>query len=151
MYWPNIDKDIGEMIINCSACQKYWNLNPRKPLLSHEIPKDVWNKVATNLFVCLRKLYFIVIDYTSKYFEVAHLPNASSDTVITHMRSIFARHSISKVVFSDNGPQYNSHKFKKFSKSWTSYTRLPVPSSLRVMGFRREPFSHKEHSTKMQR
>ena len=23
-----------------------------------------------------------------------------------------------KVVFSDNGPQYSSHEFKKFSKSW---------------------------------
>ena len=135
MYWSNIDKDIGEMIINCSSCQKYWNLNPREPLLSHEIPKDVWNKVATNLFVCLRKLYLIVIDYTSKYFEVAHLPNASSDTVITHMRSIFARHSISKVVFSDNGPQYNSHKFKKFSKSWDFIHKTSSPEFPQSNGF----------------
>ena len=104
MYWPNIDKDINEMISNCNACQKYRNLNPREPLLSHEIPKDVWNKVATDLFVCLNKLYLIVIDYTSKYFEIAQLPDVSSDTVITHVRSIFARHGIPKVVFSDNGP-----------------------------------------------
>ena len=89
MYWPNIDKDIDEMTRNCNACQKYRSLNPRKPLLSHEIPRDVWNKVATELFVCLYKLYLIVIDYTSKYFELAQLRNASLDTVITHMRSIY--------------------------------------------------------------
>ena len=118
MYWPYIDKGINEMISNCNSCQKYRNLNPREPLLSHEIPKDVWNKVATDLFVCLNKLYLIVIDYTSKYFEIAQLPDTSLDTVITHMRSIFARHGIPKVVFRDNGPQYSSHEFKKFSKSW---------------------------------
>ena len=71
MYWPNIDK-----ISNSNACQKYRNLNPPEPLLSHEIPKDVWDKAATNLFVCLNKLYLIVIDYNSKYFELAQLPNA---------------------------------------------------------------------------
>ena len=130
MCWPNIDKDINEMISNCNACQKYRNLNPRESLLSHEIPKDVWNKVANDLLVCLNKLYLIVIDYTSKYFEIAQLPDASSDTVITHMRSIFARHGIPKVVFSDNGPQYSSHEFKKFSKSWdfihkTSSSKFP--------------------------
>ena len=89
MYWPNIDKDINQMISNCNTCQKYRNVNPREPLLSHEIP-NVWNKIATDLVVCLNKLYLIVIDYTSKYFEIAQLPGASSDTVITHMRSIFA-------------------------------------------------------------
>ena len=127
MYWPNINNDINGMISNCIACQKYRNLNPREPLLSHEIPKDVWNKVATDLFVCLNKLYMIVIDYTSKYFEIAQLPDTSSDTVITHMRSIFARHGIPKVVFSDNGPQYSSHEFKKFSKSWDFIHKTSSP------------------------
>ena len=56
MYWPNIDKVIDEMISNCNTCQKYRNLNPREPLLSHEISKVLWNKVATDLFVCLNKL-----------------------------------------------------------------------------------------------
>ena len=66
--------------------------------------KNVWNKVATDLFLCLNKLYLIVIDYTSKFFELAQLPNAFSDTVSTHMKSVFAHHGIPKVVFSDNGP-----------------------------------------------
>ena len=59
------------------------------------------------MFVCLNRLYLIVIDYTSKFFELAQLPNASSDEVITHMTSIFARYGIPKVFY-----------FKIFSKSW---------------------------------
>ena len=106
------------MISSCNACQKYRNLNPREPLLSHEIPKDVWNKLAPDVSVCLNKLYPIVIDYTSKCFELAQLPNVSSDTVINHMRSIFARHCVPKVVLSYNWPQCSSSEFKNFPKSW---------------------------------
>ena len=127
MYWSNIDKDINEMISKCNACQKYLDLNPHEPLLLHEIPKDVWNKVATNLFVCLNKLYFIVINCTSKYFELAQLTNASSDTVIIHMRSIFVRHGIPKVIFSDYGPQYSSREIKKCFKSWDFIHKTSIP------------------------
>ena len=123
------------MISNCNACQKYRNLNPREPVLSHEIPKYVWNKVTTDLFVYLNKLYLIVIDCNSKYFEIAQLPDASSDTVITHMRSIFARHGIPKVVFSDNGPQYSSHEFKIFSKSWDFIHKTSSPEFPQSNGF----------------
>ena len=122
MYGPNIDEDM-DGISNRNTCQKYQNLNLRERLLSHEIPKDFCNKVATDLFVYLNRLYLIVIDYTSKIFELAQLPNASSDKVITHMRSIFARYGTPKVVFSEN-------KFTKFSKSWnfihkTSNVKFP--------------------------
>ena len=133
MYWPNIDKDIDQMISNCNACQNYRKLNPREPLLSHEIPKDAWDKVAIDLFVCLNKLYLIAIDYM--YFELAQLPNASSDTVIAHMRSIFARHGIPKGAFSDNGPQYSSHEFKKFSKSWDFVHKIFSPEFPQSSGF----------------
>ena len=92
------------MIISCNPCQNYQNLNSRGPVLSHEIRKDFLNKIATDMFVCLSKLYLIVIDYTSKYFELAQVPNTSSDTFITHMRSLFVWYDIPKAVFNDNGP-----------------------------------------------
>ena len=76
MHCPNIDQDINEMISNCNACQKYRNFKPLEPLLSHEIPNDVWNQVAIDLFESLNKLYLIVTDYTSKYFQLTQLPNA---------------------------------------------------------------------------
>ena len=39
MQWPNIYKDMDEMINNCNAYQKYRNLTPRELLLLHEVPK----------------------------------------------------------------------------------------------------------------
>ena len=84
----------------------------------HKIPKDVYNELASDFFVCINMSYLIAIDYANKYFKLAQLPNISSDTVIIHMRNIFAQHGINKVVFSDNRPKYSSQKFKTFSKSW---------------------------------
>ena len=52
---------MGGIISNCNACQKCQNLNPHEPLLSHEIPKDFWKKVATDLFVCFNRLYVNVL------------------------------------------------------------------------------------------
>ena len=88
------------------------------PVLLGEISKDVWIKVATNLLVYLNKCCLIVIDYISKYFKLAQLPNVSSDTIITHMRSRFALLGLPKVVLGDDCCQYKLHEFKKFFELW---------------------------------
>ncbi len=41
-----------------------------------------------------------------------------SSTVIRKLKAHFARQGIPDVVFSDNGPQYSSRMFKKFSQNW---------------------------------
>ena len=47
----------------------------------------------------------VIVDYHSKYFEVCHLQNDESDSVINNMKKVFSRHGIPKKVFFDNGPQ----------------------------------------------
>ena len=135
MHWPKIYKDMNEMISNCNACQKCWNLHSCEPLLSQKIPKDVYNKEGNDLFAFLSILYLIVIDYTSKCFRLAQLLNTSSNTVITHMISIFAKHSIPKVIFSDNRPQYSSQSCKTSSKSWDFSQRSSIPKFLQSNRF----------------
>ena len=71
--------------------------------------------------------YLLVIDYFSRYIEVAKLSSESSANVITHMKSIFARHGIPQEVISDNGPQYSSREFAKFSKEYGFVHRTSSP------------------------
>ena len=123
----------NERISNCDACQKYRNLNPHEPLLSNEILKDVWNKVTTDLFECVNKLYLTVIDYTGKFFELAQLPNGSSDMI--QMKSVSAQYGIAKVVFSDNGPQHSSHEYSKGCKSWDFIHKNSSPTFPQSNGF----------------
>ena len=70
------------------------------------------------------------MDYFSRYIEIALLKETSSDAVINHLKSIFARHGIPEVVISDNGPQYASSSFAKFTEKYgfehiTSSPRFP--------------------------
>ena len=75
-------------------------------------------KVGTDLFSIFYQNFLIVVDYTSKCFEISLLPNALSETVISHTKSIFAHHGVPETVISDNGPQFISDKYDQFGKSW---------------------------------
>jgi len=60
----------------------------------------------------------VVVDYYSRYIEVAKLKNTTSRTIVNHTKSIFARHGIPDVVRSDNGPQYTATQYKQFAQDW---------------------------------
>ena len=85
------------------------------PSTISELP---WQAVGTDLFQWSGSNYVLVVDYMSRFFEVAKLENSTSSTVIHHMKSFFSRHGIPREVRSDNGPCYSSAEIKKFSKDW---------------------------------
>lgn len=59
------------------------------------------------------------MDYYSKYIELISLPNGySANIVVTHLKSIFARHGIPLQIVSDNGPPFNSAIMKNFVVEW---------------------------------
>jgi Integrase core domain. len=60
----------------------------------------------------------IVVDYFSKYPEIAMLNSSNCQSVILQLKSIFSRHGIPKELISDNGPPYNSAQFKIFCHAW---------------------------------
>jgi DNA-binding CsgD family transcriptional regulator len=64
------------------------------------------------------KISLLVIDYLTRYIEIAKLFNTSSQSVINHLKSIFARHGIPECFMSDGGPQYVSFVFKQFAQSY---------------------------------
>ncbi|PFX21905.1 Retrovirus-related Pol polyprotein from transposon 17.6 [Stylophora pistillata] len=84
----------------------------------HRIPTRPWEMVATDLFTWDKSEYLIIVDYHSRYFEVAKLPDTKSTTVITFPKSMFARHGIPSEVISINGPQYSSKDFSLFAQQW---------------------------------
>ncbi|KAL1447548.1 hypothetical protein WDU94_012414 [Cyamophila willieti] len=64
------------------------------------------------------KHYVLVVDYYSKFIETALCSNTTSSMVISHVKSIFARHGIPQIVVSDNGPQFSSQEFKEFARKY---------------------------------
>ena len=47
---------------------------------------------------------------------MARLNQLTSEEIITHMKSIFARHGIPEEVVSDNGPQFSAEAYAKFAR-----------------------------------
>ena len=72
-----------------------------------------------DLFTWKSTKYLLVIDYYSRYIEVAKLPTESSNDTINLLKLIFAQHGIPQEVRSDNGPQFSSSVFKKFSEEYS--------------------------------
>ena len=86
-------------------------------MIAHKVPDRLWQKLGSDLFEHKGKPYLLVVDYYSKFIETSLLPDKTAGTVITHMKSIFARHGIPEELVSDNMP-YNSREFKDFVSSW---------------------------------
>lgn len=87
-------------------------------MIPSRIPGKPWEMVATYLFTWENSEYLVIVDYHSRFFEVVKLPDTKSMTIITHTKSIFARHGIPSEVISDNGPQYSSKDFSLFAEQW---------------------------------
>ena len=81
--------------------------------MKHEIPDQPWVKIGTDLFLLDNKDYVIVVDYTSKFFEISRLPNTEASTVINHTKAIFSSYGIPREIVSDTGPQFTSYEYKK--------------------------------------
>ena len=106
------------MVENCATCEKERKARP-EPLKPSSFADYPWQKVGMDLFDWCGQQYLLVVDYFSRNIELAHLQSStSSETVIAHCMSISARHGITEVVLSDNGPQFASHKFGRFATDY---------------------------------
>lgn len=129
VWWPGLNKELTKLIENCDTCARE-RVNTKETMLSTAFPPRPWSMVGADLFQFDKSHYLVVVDYFSRYFEVAKLTSTTSEAVIEHFKSIFARHGIPEVVRSDNGPQFVSEYFQKFSRTWgfshiTSSPRFP--------------------------
>lgn len=118
MFWPGMISQIEDMILRCSTCIDQRPQNSKETLITHDIPGKPWIKLGSDMFQYNGEHYLIVVDYCSKFFEIAKLNEIGSSEVIMHMKSIFARHGIPREIITDNGPQYSSAKFKEFTRAW---------------------------------
>ena len=118
VWWPGISKYIEDEVQNCLVlCVKY-RLLPPQPLKPSETPIHPWQKIGMDLFEWKGMSYLLLVDYYSRWIDIAFLKTTTSSSVIEHTKSIFAKFGIPEKVVSDNGPQFSSAEFKNFAKSY---------------------------------
>ncbi|KMQ89584.1 retrovirus-related pol polyprotein from transposon opus [Lasius niger] len=141
VWWPGLSTQIERLIRECKICVEETH-NRQQPLMPTEFPRRAWQRVGMDLFHLNHKWYLIVTDYYSRYPEIALLKDLREDTIIKHLKSIFARHGIPETVVSDNGTQFGSiatAEFTKFANEWgfqhvTSSLHFPQSNGLAEIG-----------------
>ena len=118
VYWIGLSEAIKDAVGTCEHCQVYQRRQHHEPLRPTPLPSRPWEKVATDLYEHKGRQFIIVVDYYSRYIEVAHLQKPSSFGVICKLKSIFARWGVPDVLMSDNGPQYSSQEFATFAAQY---------------------------------
>lgn len=117
MWWPGVTQQVTQQVLNCQVCAKE-NRQGKEPLMTSTLPKYPWQVVGTDLFELNKTSYLLVVDYFSRYPEIVKMSSTTSASIISTLKSVFARHGVPEVVRSDNGPQYASTEFAAFASSY---------------------------------
>ena len=118
VWWPGINKDIQKMSEGCSFCISQKPKQRSEPLQTTPWPDRPWQRVAADLCEHKNQQFLVVVDYYSRYLEIAHLPKTRSTDVIAKLKCIFARFGVPEVLVTDNGPQFSSSEFRCFSQRY---------------------------------
>ncbi|UYV70481.1 K02A2.6-like, partial [Cordylochernes scorpioides] len=118
IYWPGMNKEIEELINNCSICQQTSRANFKEPMLPHQAPEYPWQKVGIDIFQIESSKYLLIVDYFSKYPEIYQLQDMTTDTIIRRLKRTFSNFGIPETLVSDNGPPFFSKEFQNFTRTW---------------------------------
>lgn len=114
IWWPKINSDIEEMVKDCQKCATD-RPNRSELLIITPLPAHPWQKIAVDLMKFESKWYLIIVDYYSKFLEIASLHHFTSKEVIRKLRAVFARFGIQEMLFTDNGTQLTSSEMQDFA------------------------------------
>ena len=97
IWWPGLSRQLDELVKNCLECSKAQKQRAQ-PLITSSFPELPWQIFATDLFEWKHQNYLLIVNYFSRYIEIALLKGTSADEVIRHTKSTFARHGIRELV-----------------------------------------------------
>ena len=117
VWWPNLDKDIEEMVKTCEICQQNRNRPSEAPLHVWPYPDKAWDRVHIDFAgPFMGHMFLILIDAYSKWLDVRIMKNITSLATINELRDIFSTFGPPSMVVSDNGSQFTSYEFGLFMK-----------------------------------
>ena len=127
LFWPLMNSEIEDMIKRCPTCLTFRNRQPSEPIINHPIPNQAWEKIAADPFRLHGHYYLLMVDYHSKFIVIETLKNLQSSTVINKCKKTFSQFGTPKELVTDNGPEFSSHHFRSFSKTWDFEHRTSSP------------------------
>jgi hypothetical protein len=118
LWWPGLDQDIESAIGTCDGCQSMKQDAKLTPVHPWEFPEGPWRRLHIDFAGPFEgKMFMVVIDAFSKWPEVAIMERTTAEDTIEKLRDMFARWGIPTQLVSDNGPQFTSEMFERFTRA----------------------------------
>lgn len=117
VWWPGIDNDIEEYVKKCVACQQTQKIPSQEQ--SSRWPKTSYpfERIHIDFFHLSGKTFLLIVDAYSKLCDVKLMGLTNVSAVIEKLQEFFSNFGLPTELVSDNGPPFNSFKFKSFCKS----------------------------------
>ncbi|PIK55538.1 hypothetical protein BSL78_07543, partial [Apostichopus japonicus] len=124
-WWPGMDNQVTTMVKHCATCNLAdksvsTRVAPMQPVPLQNVVGTNWDWTLvgpdeTAPLGC--RFAITLIDYKSKWPEVAFTDTVTSSTVIEFLLTVFSREGYPKEIVTDHGVQFTSHEFKEFLRS----------------------------------
>ncbi|KAK8398102.1 hypothetical protein O3P69_003789 [Scylla paramamosain] len=96
VWWPGIEEDIEGIVKKCPKCVTRQH-SPAAELRPWEWPSTPWSRShVDHAGPFMDKLFLILIDSISKWFEMKIVPNTSTAAIVDALNTIFATHSLAR-------------------------------------------------------
>ncbi|CAK1603087.1 unnamed protein product [Parnassius mnemosyne] len=92
VWWPNIDADLEAICKQCKTCAAEAQASPHAFPQSWPYHTQPWSRVHVDFLGSLfGRNYLVVIDASSKWFEVFEMHKTNATAIIKVLRATFAR------------------------------------------------------------
>lgn len=111
-----MDADADVFVKKCLSCTLVSKTDPPPPLHRTELPSQAWEFVAIDYMGPLPsgEHILVVVDYFSRFVELAFTRSTSASETIRLLWKIFACHGFPVRLKSDNAQAFHSHEFQSF-------------------------------------
>jgi hypothetical protein len=128
LWWPNVDKDIEQLITACTVCVHKRSAPPRAAPAPWPQPASAWERVHIDYFSVGQRSFLVVVDAYSKWLECLDMGNdLTTRHLITKMKFLIARFGLPSIIVSDNDAKIASREFVEFCEiNGIQYLTSPI-------------------------
>lgn len=110
-YWPEMRRTVEQYVHGCETCNA---ARFRGTATTHRWPTSAkpWSRLHMDwAYHKLGGNILVLVDSTSGWLEAAVCANRTTNSVIDHLRAIFARFGIPATLVTDNAPEFSNEMF----------------------------------------
>ena len=113
-----MDKDVKNFTSSCEGCAAAIPRNIIPPMTVRETPERVWSEVQADFKgpIAGRYYFHVLIDQFSRWPEVEVVSSTSFEKLKPALERSWALLGVPDQVVHDNGPPYNSAKWREYAK-----------------------------------